>query len=277
MASKQLSEDVPELALDLGTYDRENVTNVGTARDLFDKGLGLLFSYQHEEAAKAFLQCVEVSPYCALAHALIALSHSPNYNLNGVDFYKASKNQVPFNDYPNQVLASYHSQEAIKIIERLAFKGRRRKQRRNRSSSSSSKDFCEMELRSISISNVEEMVVKAVWTLNNSLKIESSIADQKNERLFANEMRTTYQKYPDDPEVAYFYAESLMTLNSWKLYDYPAHRQLSNDVQEVNKVLEDALYKHPKHVGLCHMYVHLCEMSPNPEKALMACEVLRKR
>ena len=138
MAYQPSSENVPELTLDLGT-DRANVTNVGTARDLFDKGLGLLFSYQHEEAAKAFLQCVEVSPYCALAHALIALSHSPNYNLNGVDFYKASKNQMPFNDYPNQVLASYHSQEAIKIIERLAFKGRRRKQRRNRSSSSSTR------------------------------------------------------------------------------------------------------------------------------------------
>jgi hypothetical protein len=177
-------------------------------------------------------------------------------------------------EYPSQFLASYHSQEAVKIVESLGFNGRRRKQRRPRSPPPS-KDFCQKKLRPIS--NVEEMIIKAVRTLNRNLKVESSIAGQKNGRPFADEMRTTYQQYPNDPEVAYFYAESLMILNSWNLYDYPTHRPLSNDVPEVNKVLEDALDKHPNHVGLCHMYVHLCEMSPNPEKALMACEVLRKR
>ena len=33
---------------------------------------------------------------------------------------------------------------------------------------------------------------------------------------------------------------------------------------------------HPTHIGLCHYYVHLMEMSPEPETALPAADCLRR-
>jgi len=68
-----------------------------------------------------------------------------------------------------------------------------------------------------------------------------------------------------------------MVLNAWKLYDYPSGRPLSDDVPEIRRVLEDSMEIHPHHAGLCHVYVHLCEMSDAPEKALSVCETLRTR
>lgn len=53
---------------------------------------------------------------------------------------------------------------------------------------------------------------------------------------------------------------------------------LSPDVTEIRAVLERSLVLHPNHAGLCHSYVHLCEMSNHPSDALPACEVQpRKR
>ena len=64
-------------------------------------------------------------------------------------------------------------------------------------------------------------------------------------------------------------------LNAWMLYEYPTGRPLSKDVKEIEAVLESALTYYPEHVGLCHLYVHLCEMSIGPVRALRACAALR--
>jgi tetratricopeptide (TPR) repeat protein len=94
-------------------------------------------------------------------------------------------------------------------------------------------------------------------------------------RPYADAMRKVYEKYPDDPEVAYCFAESLMVLNAWQLYEYPTGKAVSPDVDETRGVLEKSLAIHKGHAGLCHMYVHLSEMSGHPEMALEACEPLR--
>ena len=67
-----------------------------------------------------------------------------------------------------------------------------------------------------------------------------------------------------------------MVLNAWNLYEYPTGRPLSEDIDEIETVLEQALQLHPRHAGICHLYVHLCEMSSHPEKALSACQSLRE-
>jgi hypothetical protein len=86
-----------------------------------------------------------------------------------------------------------------------------------------------------------------------------------------------YERFPTDAEVAYFFAESLMVLNAWNLYEFPTGKPLSEDIDEIKAVLENALVLHPDHAGICHLYVHLCEMSNHPEKALPACQALRTK
>jgi len=127
------------------------------------------------------------------------------------------------------------------------------------------------------ITNTETQLIMAIRKRACKPGIKPSLAEQSVGRPCADAMRDVYARYPADPEVAYLYADSLMVLNAWNLYDYPLGRELSDDVPEIHKVLEESLKVHPHHAGLCHLYVHLCEMSPTPEKALPACETLRTR
>mmetsp|Transcript_23979 Transcript_23979/g.35646 ORF Transcript_23979/g.35646 Transcript_23979/m.35646 type:complete len:915 (-) Transcript_23979:22-2766(-) len=124
---------------------------------------------------------------------------------------------------------------------------------------------------------VETLLINAIRCLNCNPGIDPSIAEQCNGVSYKNAMRHVYHSFPNDAEVAYFFAESIMVLHAWKLFEYPTGVPLSEDVAEVKEVLEKSLKIHPNHVGLCHMYVHFCEMAPYPERALSACDVLRTR
>lgn len=42
------------------------------------------------------------------------------------------------------------------------------------------------------------------------------------------------------------------------------------------QVLDTALAAAPRHLGLCHLYIHLMEMSPDPAAAAAQCDVLRE-
>ena len=79
------------LQMDLGSYSRSNIQNLSEsdveAKALFDRGLIHLFAFHHEQATKCFLECLKLRDNVALAHALIAHCHSPNYNFFGESYY----------------------------------------------------------------------------------------------------------------------------------------------------------------------------------------------
>ena len=86
-------------------------------------------------------------------------------------------------------------------------------------------------------------------------------------------MRTVYKAFPDDLEVTTIFAEALINRTPWKLWDLknriPAEGASTEEAQEI---LERAFSSHAEawdHPGLLHMYIHLMEMSPTPEKALV--------
>jgi tetratricopeptide (TPR) repeat protein len=83
---------------------------------------------------------------------------------------------------------------------------------------------------------------------------------------YASAMRDLSKRYPDDPDAATLYAESLMDLNPWQLWSNdgkPAENTL-----EIVSVLETILQNWPDHVGANHYYIHAMEASPYPERAL---------
>ena len=95
-------------------------------------------------------------------------------------------------------------------------------------------------------------------------------------RDYADAIQPVYQEFPNDPDVAALYAESLMMLAPWKLWTPPpVVKPAIPETEEIVCVLEKALSTHPTHAGLCHCYIHLMELSPTPEKALPAADVLR--
>jgi tetratricopeptide (TPR) repeat protein len=288
-------EGIGPLSMNLGSYSCEFVTNIpadsdnndpSNPRTYFDLGLRHFYAYQHEEAYKCFLATLTLAPDCAFAHGMVALCHSPNYNFKGDAYYESTdqpeEEQITLAGgeditclrrlYPSQQVAHKHSILAMEKIEELKVRFRKR---RWSSSSSITDEGSTQHVQPIS--DIEVHLLSAIRTLTLHPGIQPDLAERTAGRPYADALAKVYERFGADAEVCYFYAESLMVLHAWKLYEYPTGRPLSEDVRTIESVLESALKLHPDHAGLCHLYVHLCEMSSNPEKALNACDALRKK
>ncbi|HXN64601.1 MAG TPA: hypothetical protein VN862_04650 [Candidatus Acidoferrales bacterium] len=89
---------------------------------------------------------------------------------------------------------------------------------------------------------------------------------------YVSAMRRLSQRYPDDPDAATLYAESLMDLHPWMLWTNEG--QPGPDTPEIVSVLEGVLRRWPTHVGANHFYIHAMEASPHPEAALASAQRL---
>lgn len=90
---------------------------------------------------------------------------------------------------------------------------------------------------------------------------------------YATAMKSVAQQYPQDLDVQTLYAESLMNINAWKLWD--AQGKPGPDTPQIVATLESVLARDPDHAGANHYYVHAIEASPHPEKALESAERLK--
>jgi tetratricopeptide (TPR) repeat protein len=78
---------------------------------------------------------------------------------------------------------------------------------------------------------------------------------------YAKAMGELAKKYPDDPDAATIYAESMMDIRPWGLWTLdgtPAEGTL-----EIIAVLESVLARFPNHIGANHYYIHAVEASPH--------------
>ncbi|KAF1362839.1 TPR-like protein [Lizonia empirigonia] len=73
---------------------------------------------------------------------------------------------------------------------------------------------------------------------------------------YAKAMESVYDRFSDDLDVTTLFADSVMNLSAWDLWDLKT----------------DDVYEHP---GILHLYIHLMEMSSTPEAALVAADHLR--
>jgi tetratricopeptide (TPR) repeat protein len=90
---------------------------------------------------------------------------------------------------------------------------------------------------------------------------------------YKDAMGEVMRKYPDDMDAATLYAEALMNLNPWKLWD--AAGNPAPGTLEIVQVLEGVLRREPNHPGANHYYIHAIEASPYPERALASAERLK--
>ncbi|MGA7927977.1 MAG: hypothetical protein WCA20_18555 [Candidatus Sulfotelmatobacter sp.] len=89
---------------------------------------------------------------------------------------------------------------------------------------------------------------------------------------FRNAMRDLAQSYPDDLDASTLYAQSIMNLSPWALWN--ADGTPWEETPEILSVLESVLKRDPLHIGAVHYYIHAVEGSPNPERALAYANVL---
>ena len=74
------------------------------------------------------------------------------------------------------------------------------------------------------------------------------------------------KRYPDDLDAATLYAESLMDLRPWRLWN--ADGTPAEGTEVIVAVLESVLRRDPEHIGANHYYIHAVEASRQPERAL---------
>ncbi len=82
---------------------------------------------------------------------------------------------------------------------------------------------------------------------------------------YANAMRVLAHKYPDDPDAQVLFAESLMDLHPWQLFNVEG--KANENTPEIINTLEATLKRWPDHAGANHYYIHAVEAGPHPELA----------
>ena len=223
---------------DLGPYRRDITAKAPEAQLWFNRGLNWCYGYNHGEAVACFRKALEADPDCAMAHWGIAYALGPNYNMQWHHFDEAGKAEA---------LAGAHdaTQKALAQVEWVTPMER-----------------ALIEALPARYPQREPIEDQAPWNAD-----------------FADAMRAAYQALPDDLEIAAIFAEAIMNVTPWQMWDLKSGGIATGaGTAEARTVLEramddtDGAMDHP---GILHLYVHLMEMSPHPELALIAGDRLR--
>ena len=94
------------------------------------------------------------------------------------------------------------------------------------------------------------------------------------QQAYADAMRDVAHRNPDDPDAGALFAESMMDLHPWKLWN--ADGTPAPGTEEIVATLEGVMAKRPDHIGANHYYIHAVEASNNPGRALPSADRLGK-
>ena len=223
----------------LGPYTRKVTTTSEDAQCWFDRGLNWCFGYHHEEAVACFEKTLERDPNCAMAHWGVAYAVGPNYNFPWELQDPAGKAAA--------LARAYDSARAA-----LALVGR--------------------------VTAPERALIEA---LPARYAQRDPIDDQRPwNNAFADAMRLAHQAHPDDLDLRFIFVEAILNRTPWRMWDLHTGKPAPGaGTFEAREVLESAfrdLSGAMNHPGLLHLHVHLMEMSPHPEAALVTGDRLRE-
>ena len=119
--------------------------------------------------------------------------------------------------------------------------------------------------------NVSEPERQYIEALAKRYAADGKMNDSQ-QQAYANAMRDVAHRNPDDPDAGALFAESMMDLHPWKLWNADGTPVAGTD--EIVATLEGVLAKFPDHVGANHYYIHAVEASPSPERALAGANKL---
>ncbi|MCY4423194.1 MAG: tetratricopeptide repeat protein [Acidimicrobiaceae bacterium] len=228
---------------DLGTFTWPVTTRDPQAQLWFDRGMAWCYGFNHDEAIACFERALEHDPGCAMAHWGIAYAVGPNYN-------------KPWEDFDDDDL----SQSLDLALTSIAA----------------------ADTAAAGGTDVERALIGALARRFPSSADEPSgagaFADWND--AYADAMRAVHRAHPDDLDVGALFAEAVMNRTPWALWDLVTGEPAEGaGTLEAVEVLEQAFADLDasgagRHPGLLHMYIHLMEMSPHPERALKAGDTL---
>lgn len=228
---------------DLGTHSRAVTAASAEVQQWFDRGLMWTYGYNHEEAVVCFKKALALDPGCVMAYWGVAYGLGCNYNRPWKIFSPKLVAKVMKEARQALQQAAAHFEKVTPVEQAL----------------------CQaLEQRFQGEGSHEEEVLCA-WNYD-----------------YAKAMRKVYQDFPEDWDVATFFVEALINCNPWRLWDLQTRQPAEGAfAEEAIAVIERGLQQvehaqAPFHPGLLHIYIHVMEMSPHPEKALPAADILRE-
>ena len=229
---------------DLGSFTWPVTTRSPEAQQWFDRGMAWCYGFNHDEAIACFERALEHDPGCAMAHWGIAYAIGPNYN-------------KPWEDFDDDDLAQSLdlALSSIAAADGAAAAG---------------------------VTGVERALIGALARRFPASADEPSGPDAFAawNDAYADAMRAVHRDHHDDLDVGALFAEAVMNRTPWALWDLVTGEPAEGaSTVEAVEVLETAFADLDgaganQHPGLLHMYIHLMEMSPHPERALKAGDTL---
>ncbi|KAL1835436.1 hypothetical protein VTJ49DRAFT_6708 [Mycothermus thermophilus] len=236
VGSNPASSSIDDGYYNLGPFHMPITTASSAAQTWFNRGLVWCYAFNHGEAVKCFERAAAEDAACAMAHWGIAYALGPNYN-------------KPWGSFDDAEL-EHHVREARRAVLRA------------------------LDAASAATS-LEQALVQALASRYPRERLSPTEGYSLN-HTYAAAMEHVYQQHPDDPNVMALYADALMNLTPWALWDtrtgQPADKARTLDCKAT---LEKGLARFPEHPGMLHQYIHLMEMSSHPEDALKAADTLR--
>lgn len=239
-----------DLSVENGQHEQISILNFSTilskaenhSLDLtqlwLSRGLVWYYAFNHEEAIVCFQNALKVGGNPIMSHYGISICHGPNYNTETMNR----------DSFPSAKDAFEHAQKAMSLLEENS--------------------------TLLTMSPIEVALVRALrGRFNDTTGLEVDAAVEQNTEAYAESLSKVYADYPECPCVACLYAEALLNISPWVLWDLNTGVPKEH-ASKAKIIIEKALLIAPKHPGLNHFMVHLMEMSPTPEAALPSCEVL---
>jgi tetratricopeptide (TPR) repeat protein len=121
------------------------------------------------------------------------------------------------------------------------------------------------------VSPREQALIGALTTRYGS---DPKAARPAFDKAYASAMAKVAAQYPDDDEIATFYAEAVMDLSPWD-YWKPGGRKPNPQSVPIVPTLERVLARNPNHSGAIHLYIHAVEASDRPKRAEPYADRLR--
>jgi tetratricopeptide (TPR) repeat protein len=228
----------------LGTYERQITASSAEAVTWFNRGLIWCYGFHHKEALHCFEQVLELDPSCAMGHWGVAYATGPYYNIPWPKMSPPGREAALLKTYE-------HSQKAQSLSASCA------------------------------VSPVERALCEALTCRFQAPQVEDDEVLSQWDDDYADAMRGVLAQFPHDNDICAHTAEALMCRTPWQLWDLenrcPAQ---GSDTTEAIGIIEQALARvsesgQAAHPGLLHFYIHIMEMSPQPEKALPASYALQ--
>jgi len=165
---------------DIDVYARQVSTTSPESQQWFNRGLVWCFSYFHDEAVACFGKAISADPQCAMAQWGSAYAAGPNYNMP----WELRDDNMR----RDSLSVAYDATQAAMLLIDKA--------------SPSERALIEALTKRYPQREPAEIDIMRGW--NND---------------FAKAMKSVHEAYPDDLDLLTVYAEAIMNLTPWQMWD----------------------------------------------------------